>query len=320
MMGLRKIGNLLLTGVPGWFGDRFLTLLQKESLDGLQNLRCFQGDLRDDAEVKQNVNGIDTILHAAGVIHVRHPSEWDEINTKGTERLLKAAIRTGVTRFIYISSNAAAGRSQGKLPVDEEMTPNPLSPYGLSKWRAEQILNAHTSEIEVVILRPCMFYGPPVPSRHIQVYRQVLKGTLPLVGSGDFARSLSFIDDVVEASRLAMVHEAAKGQTYFVADTAAYTTRSIIETMAEVLRVPPRFISLPKIVGPLCYQLDQLLNWSGIYSQSIHLAGESCWNVAVCPRKIMDELGFLPKGNFKAGLEQTIEWCRAQGLIPPHLI
>jgi len=335
----RKVGHLLLTGVPGWLTSALLDSIVAFPPNGLSSIRCFiqrgvpfdqiafrrqypldleivEGDLRDKDSLAMAVGGIDTVLHAAAILHVRHPREWYVINSDGTRALAEVAAKNNVGRFVFVSSNAAAGRSDSfdHLMVETDR-PNPLSHYGKSKWLAEQAVNSLNGAMEIVVLRPCMFYGPPVPPRHIDVYQRLLHSKMPLVGDGHFARSLSHIDNLVQGCRLAWVHSAAAGQTYYIADRSAYTTKQVTEAMAEALGIKVRFLRLPRIISPLAYRLDLALASAGVYWQTLHLVGESDWHVGVSCAKAFRELGYDPHMELMSGMKQAVEWCRSKGLV-----
>src|SRR6202035_829181 len=112
--------------------------------------------------------------------------------------------------------------------------------------------------------RPSMFYGPPVPDRHIDVYRRILSGTMPMVGNGHYRRSITYIDNLVQATRLAMTHSAAAGEIFYVVDEPVYTTRAITEAMAAALNVPLKVLRLPAMLGPVAYWTDRALASTGV--------------------------------------------------------
>ncbi len=178
-------GRLLVTGVPGWLGDAFLRSLASSPMPGLERVRCLVrkdvssaalqsyaeqgiqtvlGDLRDGESLRLAVEGVDVVLHCAGVIHVDRIEDYYAVNTQGTRNLAAAAVRAGVRRFVYVSTNAAGGRSdRADQPVLESSAGKPLSHYGRSKLLGERWLFESSGPMEGVVLRPCMFYGPPVP-------------------------------------------------------------------------------------------------------------------------------------------------------------
>ncbi|GMU34710.1 MAG: NAD-dependent epimerase/dehydratase family protein [Planctomycetia bacterium] len=335
----RPLGRLLLTGVPGWLTTALLDSLRDDPPAGLTAVRCMvlphdltrasaqpgqlpvpveyvAADLRDEKALIEATKGVDTIFHAAGILHVRRTRDWYEINTEGTRRLLNGAISGGAGRFVNISSNAAAGRSDSRdrLMVESD-PPKPLSHYGRSKWHAERLLNDAGGRIEVVHLRPCMFYGPPVPQRHVEIYKRIIHGKMPLVGSGDYARSLSHIDNLIQGCRLALTHPAAKGQTYYIADRRTYTTKIVTDAMAAACGVEPRYLRLPAMVGPIAFAGDIVLASMQLYWQTLHLVGESHWHVGVSCEKAMRELGYDPKVEIEAGMKGAVDWCRWMGLL-----
>jgi nucleoside-diphosphate-sugar epimerase len=256
------------------------------------------------------------VLHAAAIIHVRHIRDYYAVNTVGTRVLAAAAERAGAKRLVYISSNAAAGKARDPDHALREADDGlPLSHYGRSKYLAEKWLFETPGPMERVVLRPCMFYGPPVPPRHVEVYRRVVAGRMPLVGGGGYARSLVYIDNLVQCVSLALTQRAAAGQVYYVADRTPYTTRKVVEAMADALGVKPRFLPLPAFVADLAYKTDQVLSTMGVYAQTVHLVGEANWNVGVSIDKARAELTYAPAVAIEEGMRRAVEWCRARGQL-----
>jgi nucleoside-diphosphate-sugar epimerase len=334
----RKLGRVALTGAPGWLANTLLDAFGCESgvaeVDALMHPaawsrnplsvhsridRSFPYDLADvNADARPALEGVDTLIHSAGVIHVRHTREWYDINTKGTIRLAQAAQDAGVGRFIFISSNASAGRSvSGDHILSETDVPKPLSHYGRSKLLAEQGLAAlHEADVfEVVVLRPSMFYGPPVPQRHIEVYRRIRDGRFPIVGSGRYLRSLTYIDHLVQAVMLAGTRSQASGQAYYVADQRVYTTVEICEAIAGALGVPLKRLRLPAAIGPMAYSADCILSSMGLYWQTLHLLGESDWHVGTSCEKLQRELGYSPTVDLQEGMKRAVDWCKQNGRL-----
>ena len=280
-------------------------------------IRVVRGTLGDARAVAAAVEGCDVILHAAGILHVRRTADWYRVNTEGTRALWAAALRTGgLRRFVLVSSNAAAGRAEraGQL-LREDLPARPLSHYGRSKLLAEELLLRERAAAVVVVLRPCMFYGPPVPARHVEVYRRILSGRMPLVGGGAYDRSVTHIENLVAACRLALMHPRAAGEVFYVADRSPCTTRAVVEAMAAALGVEPRYLHLPAAVARLAYALDRLSAAAGLYVQPLHLLGEADWHVGVSVDKAVALLGYDPKVSLRDGMRAAVTWCRAQGML-----
>jgi len=330
--------NLLVTGGPGWLCDALLPKLAGRNIrclvqrslgpDRLSSWRkehpevseVVSGDLLDatslEAACARMEGGV--VLHAAGVIHPHSTREWYAVNRDGTLALARAAKGSGVRRFVYVSSNAAQGR--GRSPavlLSEEMPCEPRSHYGRSKLQAERgLMQLHEpSRFEVVIARPCMFYGPPVPARHVDVFRRINHGWFPLVGGGRYARSLSYIDDLVAGLELCLSHPKAAGEIFNLCDARVHTTREVCEAMAAALCVRPRFIPLPALAAMLAYGIDCALASLGLYSMPLHLLGEANWNVGCSSRKAQEVLGFQPTMDIFEGYRRAVYWCYERKLL-----
>jgi len=327
------------TGAPGWLADRLLASVGADALPGLRGVRCLvnsaldfdsvaytrltgvpvevvRGDLRDVASLRAAVRGVDSVLHGAAILHVQQIRDFYDINTEGTRRLALAAAEAGAGRFVLVSSNAAAGKSDSKSRVLTEDDPaRPLSHYGRSKWLAEAAMFALDGSMSRVALRPCMFYGPPVPPRHVEIFRRVLHGRMPLVGGGDYARSVTHIDHLVQGVRLALVHPAAAGRTYYLADARVATTRQVVEAMARALGVTPRWIHLPGFSASLAFEGDTQLSRLGYYWQTLHLVGEANWHVGVSIERAKKELGYDPPFDIDQGMSEAVAWCRSRRLL-----
>jgi nucleoside-diphosphate-sugar epimerase len=334
-----RTGRLLVSGGPGWFADATLAALVRDPTPGLTHLRCLvhagertddrdlrkrwgndveivRGDLTDAASLARAVAGIDTILHAAAVMHVKRIDEYYAVNAEGTRRLARIASEAGVQRFVYLSSNAAAGRSdRADRLISETDSDKPLSDYARSKWLGERWLFETPGPMARTVIRSCMFYGPPVPTRHVEVYRRVAKGLMPLVGGGDYARSLTHIDNLVQGARLALSKAAANGQVYNIADGEPYTTKKVVDAMASALGVRPRYLRLPAFVAGVAYEADWLLSTFGLYEQTLHLVGEATWNVGVSIEKARRELGYEPTVAIDEGMRGAVQWCRERRLL-----
>lgn len=330
--------RLLVTGVPGWLTTRLLEDLLARPPVGLREIVCLsepraaerplspgaipvrvvRGTLDDQRAVETAIAGCDAVIHAAGLVHVRRTADWYRVNTEGTRALLAAALRTGcLRRFVLVSSNAAAGRAErpGVL-LREDMPARPLSHYGRSKLLAEEIVLRERASAEVVVLRPCMFYGPPVPMRHVEIYRRIRSGRMPLVGGGRYDRSVTYIGNLVDACRLTLWHPRAAGEVFYIADRNPCTTKEVVEAMAAALGVEPRYLHLPAAAARLAYAFDRLSAAAGVYVQPLHLLGEADWHVGVSVEKAAALLGYNPRIGLREGMAVAVDWCRQQGLLP----
>ncbi len=332
----------LVTGAPGWLGTRLVEALTgtaqeflKFSAFGGREVRALvqpgipadelhkmgvevlRGDIRDMSACGAAVKGMDTIFHCVGIIHPKRVKDLYEINTEGTKKLLSCAIAAGVKRFVFISSNSPAGCNQNpeRLLVETD-APNPYKNYGKSKLYAELALRSAGAKgaIEVVILRPCWFYGPNQPARQSRFFNMIKSGHPMIFGDGKNLRSMSYVDNTVQAMLLAEGKREAAGETYWVADERPYQTIEIYQTVAELLGVElkPRFI--PGLASEVCEVIDNVLQAAGFYFTDFHVAGEMNKNIACSIEKAKRELGYAPTIDLREGMRRSIEWCRKRGM------
>jgi len=340
----------VVTGAPGWLGTRLVEVLHDGLPDGPKHLGrqpqrpvrvlAYQGASDPRVTKRDHVTWVPgdllgpleplfedtdegaTVFHCAGVIHpVRSTSEWEEVNVDGTRRLLQAAERAGVGRFIHVSSNSPVGCNPDPSHRFTEDSPyNPYLGYGRSKQRAEEIVDA--SPLQTVIVRPPWFYGPGQPVRQVTFFSMIRRGRGPLVGDGSNRRSMAYVDNIVQGLLLCEVIEAARGQTYWISDRETYAFHEILDTIEQVLErdfelsCAHRRLRLPWVVGQTAQAIDTVLQAAGLYHQKFHVLGELNKNIACSIAKAEAELGYDPKIALEEGMRRSIADLIERGVEP----
>jgi len=323
---------VLVTGAPGWLGNRLVEVLRKDG----RKVRCLvlkgsntgfleslhadivEGDLLDKGSLADATDGVRTVFHCAGLIHPKKPGELYLVNRDGTRNILEASVKSGVTRFIYVSSNSAQGvaRSREEL-MQESDPPRPYTDYGKSKHQAELVVGEfqRSGSIETVVIRPTWYYGPGAPDRLVKLIKMIRGGNPLIFGDGRNLRSMTYIDNCIDGLLLAEKTAKANGETYWIADEKNYETIEIYRTIADYFGVTltPRYV--PGIISRSMEKLDMLLGMAGIYEINVHVAGEMTRNISCSIGKAKRELGYKPRFALKEGVKNTIEWCIAKGLI-----
>ncbi len=167
-------------------------------------------------------DGVDTVYNLAAVGHVSALSpeaaeRFYQVNVTGVENLARACAGYPLARFVHFSSTAAIGTVRAAF-IDESIRPQPRTPYQQSKRQGEIVLEQIRAEtgLPVVILRPCMIYGPGDRGEFYKFCRLMARGLFPRPGLGANLTPLVHVDDVVTAAVLAG-ERGNPGAAYFIA-------------------------------------------------------------------------------------------------------
>jgi UDP-glucose 4-epimerase len=203
-------------------------------------LRIVTGDLSDGSALAHATATVDAIFHAAAHVHSvprteAAKAEFFKINVKGTENLLHSIQGHKVRSFVFFSTIAVFGESSSVL--NEAIAPNPVSPYAISKYLAEQaILEAANSRgFLPTVLRLSLVYGPGDRGNFQRMIKAVDRGRFLLIGRGKILKSLTHVDNVVEAALLAAGRSRETSHTYVISDPQAHTLRQIASVIAKEL-------------------------------------------------------------------------------------
>jgi UDP-glucose 4-epimerase len=264
--------TVLVTGGAGFIGSNLarwltdrgdhvrilddLSIGQLRYLDGIPHDLC-RGTLADPAMVRDAVAGVDAVVHLAARAgiddSVRDPLGTFEANVTWSLGVLEAARQAGVRRFLFASSNAAAGDHDP--PSDETDLPRPVSPYGASKLAIEAYAGAYaaTYGLTSVSLRFSNAYGPNSFHKRSVVaawLRAALAGEpITIHGDGAQTRDLVYVDDLAAAMTAAIdAPEDRVAGELFQAGTGVETTiRGLAEAVGravgrdlEIVHGPPR--------------------------------------------------------------------------------
>ena len=211
-------------------------------------------DIRDLEAIKPIIKGARSVFHTAALPRVQysieHPVETNEANVTGTLNLLIAAREGGVKRVIYSASSSAYG-DQKELPLREDMTVSPKSPYGLQKYVGELYCRVWSAVhgLETVSLRYFNVYGPrlnPDGAYALAIgkfLRQRKEGKpLTIWGDGTQTRDFTHVRDVVRANLLAAESKkVGKGEVMNIGAGRNFSVNQLAELIGgEVLHEPPR--------------------------------------------------------------------------------
>lgn len=323
----------LVTGGQGFIGSHLcaglltqghrVRVLARPSSD-LRNLagvdvEVVRADITQPESLPSAVAGCDLIFHVAGALKGLREQDLFRVNADGTRNLVAAAAsaQPRPSRFVYVSSLAAAGPSPGgTAPRSEEIPPQPLTWYGHSKLAGENAVRA-TTGLDWTVVRPPIVFGPR--ERDVLGYFRIARrGFLPVVGFSDRYYSLIYVDDLVDGLVRAAAAPAAVGQTYFLAGPEVVSWVELGQLIASALRVAGRPLRLPEFVAAAAGRIADLYALARgrpeiFSSQKVIEMLAPAW---VCSAdKAARDFGWRASTPLPDGLATTARWYREHGWL-----
>ncbi len=277
------------------FVDFYPRAIKESNLSKLRqhvNFEFHEMDLHV-AELAPLLQGVDYIFHQAAQAGVR--SSWGasfasyvDHNVLATQRLLEAALQSGVKRVVYASSSSVYGNAR-QQPVHEDSPTQPISPYGVTKLAAEHLctLYAHEHGLSTVSLRYFTVYGPrqrPDMAFHKFIRSMLTAQPIMIYGDGLQSRDFTYVGDIVAANIAAMQHGQA-GAVYNIGGGTRVTVREVLSILERLVEEPAR----------ISYQERQL-------GDAMHTAADTS--------AARTDLRFRPAVSLEHGLRREVEWMR----------
>ncbi|NOQ76567.1 MAG: NAD-dependent epimerase/dehydratase family protein [Methylococcaceae bacterium] len=246
--------NILITGVTGFVGSaiakkisekndtQIIATLRRKSSSLPTHIRpVLVGDLLGSTDYSEAVKGIDVVIHTAARVHIMQDNannrldEFRKINVDGTLNLAKQAAIAGVRRFIFISSIKVNGEATNGTPFTPDDKITTVDPYGLSKWEAEQglIQIANETNMDIVIVRPPLIYGPDVKANFLSLMKLMQKGIPLPFGAIHNRRSLVALDNLVNFIIHCIDHPKAANKIFLISDGEDVSTTELLQKVAD---------------------------------------------------------------------------------------
>jgi len=281
------------TGVDA-FTDNYDTSIKRENQRDLEQYEKFsliECDLLS-VDLAPIVEGVDVIFHLAGQPSVHN--SWGEDfqvysnrNIVLTQRLLRAANEAKTARFVNSSSSSIYGRV-ASTPTKEGDEKRPISPYGVTKLAAENLVTLYGSEfgLSTVSLRYFTVFGPR--QRPDMAFNKLItsgrnKEVFSLHGDGSQVRDFTFVEDVVEANKLAAFYDVSSGSVFNIGGGSPVSMNETIMMLEEIMDLKIQLEYTP--LGP----------------------GNPMTTAADCTAAVTT-LGWKPKMNIYNGLKAQVLW------------
>ncbi|HKY69464.1 MAG TPA: NAD-dependent epimerase/dehydratase family protein [Gammaproteobacteria bacterium] len=269
-MNNNKNKTILVTGADGFIGRHLCRTLSENHYTlkvathhlhpqlSIPNTPFVVGDIDETTDWQEALQGVDTIIHLAGIAHKNAKKErgtspvnpYFQTNVLGTENLAKQAIAAGVTNLIFISSIKVNGEKTEDLPFTAQDPANPQDDYGRSKLAAEKALwkISQNSKLQVVIVRPPLVYGEGVKGNVARLEKLInLHLPLPFKNIHN-ARSLIHVDNLCKFLQFCVKSQEVAGKTYLIAEEKDFSTPEFLEHLAKMHNQRIKLFACPKIV------------------------------------------------------------------------
>ena len=323
----------LVTGATGFVGSHVVDRL----LEGGRTVRCLvrresnlrylkdsrlqfaYGGLDDATDWDAALADVETVYHVAGLTFARRARDYFEVNQRGTERILAAALkhREQIKKFVLVSSLAAIGPARDGTPVDEDARPAPITPYGQSKLMAEEAVRAVGDLLPTTIVRPPAVYGPRDYAL-LELFKAIGRGMMPMIGRYDKRVSLVHARDLAAGIILAGESERTAGRAYFISSDEVYSMQQLATRIAEMMGRRARQLAIPR---PLAFGVALAAEGVAaltrkppvINRDKVRDLSERCWGCSI--ERAKRELGYNPQIPIEAGLRETIDWYKREGWL-----
>jgi UDP-glucose 4-epimerase len=276
------------------FTDYYSREIKERNLQAFldaSNFDFFEFDLLE-IDLTELLQGVDYVFHEAAQAGVR--ASWGadfEIYTRNnvlaTQRLLEAAKETKLEKFVYASSSSVYGDAES-YPTSEDMTPKPISPYGVTKLAGEHLCMLYWKNfgVPIVALRYFTLHGPR--QRPDMAFSKFIRAMLEdepitIYEDGEQTRDFTFVDDAVEANLLAMESDVV-GEVFNIGGGSQITVNKVVAMLENIIGKDAKIKRIAKQKGDVRHTAADI-------------------------KKARKLLGYEPRFDLRKGLSLQVEWA-----------
>ena len=318
--------NALVTGANGFTasyvcrqllekGYKVRGLVRKNAdmklIDGVSIDLCY-ADLALDTDFSSVMDGIDVVYHIAAAYRTENVPRkyfWD-VNVEGTRKLLEAAKKAGVKKFVHSSTVGVQGDIKNP-PATEEYRYGPGDYYQESKVDGEKlVLEFHKKEkFPIAIVRPVGIYGPG-DTRFLKLFKHIYNGKFRMIGDGKVLYHMTYVEDLARGFILAGEKEESVGEIFTIGGEGYLTLGELVDKIASILNKQIPKLRIPVwpvwFGGLLCEIACKPFGISPpIYRRRVDFfVKDRAFDISKAKRV----LGYSPKVSLDEGLKITGEW------------
>ena len=312
--------TVLVTGGAGFLGINLVRYLLREAAVSVVSMdlsdfdypersliREIRGDVRDRADVREAMTGVDCVVHAAAALPLYDRQTIYSTDVQGSENVLESAREHGVERIVHISSTAVYGIPDHH-PICEEDALRGVGPYGDAKIRAEHVCRRYREEgMCVSILRPKSFVGPERLGVFALLYDWAADGHgFPMIGNGSNRYQLLDVEDLCRAIVHCMRSDLpVANDTYNIGAAEFGTMREDFQAVLDCAGHGRHVVGLPAAPVIFALRLFERIGVSPLYQWVYETAGRDS---EVSIEKARRRLGFTPAYSNREALLRNFQW------------
>lgn len=329
------MSKLLITGASGFVGS----FLVEEALSrgfevyaGIRNsssrkylqdkrIKFFNIDLssRDELEKALKKEKFNYIIQNAGVTKAKKEDTYYRVNAHAVDDFVEVLKHMDAVpeKFVFISSLAAFGPADNKKEhlVTSQSHPQPVTIYGKSKLKGEQLLRKHEG-FPFSIIRPTAVYGPREEDL-LTVYKMLNLKLELIIGNEDQKLTFVYVKDLVRAILDVMI-KSKTGSDYFVTDGNVYSAsefnteiKKVLKTRTLKLKLP---VSLVRIMAILSEKMSSLSgNYPALNLEKVKELECRSWECDISNLK--RDIDYQPAYSLSEGMKETIDWYKSHNIL-----
>lgn len=328
--------RVLITGGSGFIGSYFHRDLRALGLNDLASIDLvepsgqaaeaayFKGDIRDPAALDRAMKGVDLVINLAAAHHdfgIAHDTYYS-VNEHGSQQVCDAMDRAGIRRVVFYSTVATYGTAP--TPHHEEAPTAPDTPYGGSKLKGEAVFRRWTERGDgrrALVIRPTVTFGPSNFANMYSLIRQIDSGKYFRFGEGTNIKSLSYVENIVDATLFLLGLKAdkpnraiAEFEIFNFIDKPDMTSTQISDTVSRCLGKKPA-PAVPYALGMLmALPFDVAIKLTGrnLPISSARIEKLFRTETKFEADKILST-GYRPKVPLAEGIDRMVKWYQAGG-------
>lgn len=239
--------RIFLTGATGFIGRHLRKALVADGhqVVGLarhpqpeeQGVTWVSGDIQEVDSLIEGMQGCQAVVHLVGIIRESKRQTFAQVHVQGTEYVIAAMQRLGITRLLHMSALGAGP----KQPTE----------YYRTKWQAEELVRA--TGLDYTIFRPSLVFGPGDGITSLLIQQLRLYPVIPIIGAGDYLFAPISVHAVCAAFIQALrLDGPTTAKTFEICGPQVLTFTEIIDTLAAYLRIrKPRIHISPRVMSAL---------------------------------------------------------------------